>query len=120
MSEEIIRESIDLEFVLDNLDDDKELLAELAQVLTDELDNFTGSIEQAIESNDPEALAIASHTFKGALSNVGALKAQNLAYEMEKLAKDEKVSEAISTYDSLKAHIPTLKKSLELLTTFYS
>ena len=75
---------IDLEISLEAVDGDEEILKELATMFIDELPDTLNELEAVIASKDAEQIERRAHALKGAVSNFGAKKAVELAFEIEK------------------------------------
>jgi two-component system, sensor histidine kinase and response regulator len=74
----------DRSFLLQNLDGDEDLLGEIIRLyLRDYRDNVT-ALTDAVARGEPEAISIQAHTFKGMVSNFGALRLTAIAAGLER------------------------------------
>jgi HPt (histidine-containing phosphotransfer) domain-containing protein len=63
---------------------------ELLQMFEEEFEPRLQKIREAIENKDPRMLAEYGHSLKGSCGAIGALELRLLAFELEKLGKDER------------------------------
>ena len=110
---------VDAAQLLDRIDGDRALLAELVDLFRAEFPSYLRSAQQAIDQQDGNALRMAGHTLKGAFANLSATKAATLAGELEDLAKSFDASfdstRAQATLDHLAHEITNLMRALEAL-----
>ena len=76
--------SVDVIQLLDRLDDDRSLLAELLEIFRREYPDLVQAAQRSIDVQRPADLERAGHTLKGALGNLSATKASALAGEFGK------------------------------------
>ena len=108
-------DAYDRETALSRLDDDLELLTELAEVYLGEEPELARTLGEAIESCDAEAISRAAHKLKGAASNFCADPTVGLAEELEKIARAGELENAQEIYERLKAEYLKLNEALREL-----
>jgi HPt (histidine-containing phosphotransfer) domain-containing protein len=106
---------VDVAQLLDRIDGDRALLAELVDLFRAEFPGSLRAAQQAISQQDCNALRMAGHTLKGALANLSATKASTLAGELEAIGKSLDLTGAQATLDSLAHEIIHLMRALEAL-----
>ncbi|MEO1656508.1 MAG: PAS domain S-box protein [Pseudomonadota bacterium] len=74
-------------------DDDLELYAEVLRTYEDELRSVRDRLASATGAFDAAAIGNEAHSLKSSAGNVGALQLQQLAVEMDALAKDDRRSQ---------------------------
>src|SRR4051812_13803301 len=74
---------LETEAVLARVGHDLELYQELVSLFFDSYDEASDQITKAITSGDAALLAAVAHTMKGALANLGAARAQEVARKLE-------------------------------------
>ena len=87
---------------LDRVDNDKELLIELLQMMQDQYPSQISEIEAAVENKNAALLASTAHAIKSALGNLGAMRCYELAFALEKAGKSSALSEAKTILSDLK------------------
>jgi CheY-like chemotaxis protein/HPt (histidine-containing phosphotransfer) domain-containing protein len=78
-------EVFDRDEVLERIGGDRELLKELVTLFHADCWNLLAEIRDAVTREDCEALAMAAHTLKGAVSNFGAADAVEAAQKLESI-----------------------------------
>jgi CheY-like chemotaxis protein len=71
------------------VDGDRALLAELAEMLGEDLPRRLAALDDAIETRNSEALQQVAHTLKGAVSNFGVPGIRRLLVEVEQCAESQ-------------------------------
>lgn len=102
---------------LSRLDDDLELLSELAVVYLEEELELIASVGQAVSDRDAEAISRAAHKLKGAASNFCADPTTNLAMELETLGRSGELATAPGIWERLEAEAKKLSEALQKLAT---
>ena len=101
---------IDWEAALQAVDGDRPLFAEVIQIfLTSATDSLT-KLEEAIRTNQPDAVQRLSHTLKGELLALGATPASDLAWQLELNGKQNELAPALKTFDQLTSQIDSLRE----------
>jgi two-component system, sensor histidine kinase and response regulator len=107
--------SVDVTQLLDRIDDDRSLLAELIDIFRREYPENLQAAQRAIDARDPEELHRAGHTLKGALGNLAAGGASDLASELEALGRSGHVAGAQVILDKLVQELTRVMRALESL-----
>jgi two-component system sensor histidine kinase/response regulator len=84
--------SINVDELMERVDGDKELLAELAEIFRMEYPKQIRLAHEALAINDAAAVRRIGHSLKGALANLAATKASGLAASMEAMGKSGDLS----------------------------
>jgi signal transduction histidine kinase/CheY-like chemotaxis protein len=79
--------AFDRDELMERIDGDRELLSELVQVFREGLGPLIGELESAVAAGDPTRVQRAGHTLKGALLNLAAHPAAELAREIDDSAR---------------------------------
>ncbi|MBZ2168344.1 Hpt domain-containing protein [Marinobacter sp. F4216] len=104
---------------------DQEALAELQDVMDDEfgvlIETFLNDsreriegLRQALEGQDPEALAQMAHSFKGSCINMGAPRLGALCQIVEKAGKERRLDDVPATVDAIGAEFREVSGMLEI------
>ena len=107
--------SVDVIQLLDRLDDDRSLLAELLEIFRREYPDLVQAAQQSISALKPADLERAGHTLKGALGNLSATNASDLAGELERIGRSTDLTEAQTVLDRLVPELGCVIRSLESL-----
>jgi two-component system sensor histidine kinase/response regulator len=111
----VLNDSVEISQLLDRLDDDRTLLAELLQIFRREYPDNLRAAKQAIDAKRPTDLERAGHTLKGALANLSATKASAIAAELEIMARYTDLTGAQAVLDRLVLELGNVIRSLESL-----
>ena len=101
-------------------------LNELKQVMGDEfsllVETFTSdsvmrlqSIEEAVQSGDPDLIRRAAHSFKGSSSNMGADALTSLCRQLEDLGRHGQTEGAQQLFEQISSEYATVKEALSSL-----
>jgi len=74
---------VDIDAVMERLNGDSELLAEIVGIFLDRCSEATARIQRAIVSQDTKALEAGAHTLRGYLVSLYAERASEIALELE-------------------------------------
>jgi len=107
--------SIDVSQLLDRLDGDRALLAELVDLFRAEFPANLTAAQQAIHQQDANGLRSAAHALKGALANLSVIEASALASELEAIGKSLDLTRAQATLDRLAQETNNGMRALEAL-----
>jgi len=91
----------DKEFALEQAADDAELLEELLGIFRDSCANDLKQIKEGIDSNNPEIVAGAAHSIKGAAASLGILGIRDVAMSIETDARSGSITVAKNKYPFL-------------------
>ncbi len=103
----------DLESVLKQMGGDKALVTEVLQVFAQDASESASILKAAVENNNSLEVMRLAHGFKGVLGNMGAKKAMDLAYALEKAGKEGR-------FDLIPEMFATLEKEIALLIDYFS
>jgi signal transduction histidine kinase/DNA-binding response OmpR family regulator len=106
---------VDVNQLMDLLDDDRALLAELVELFRADYPNHLSAAQRAIEGQNFIELERAGHTLKGALGNLSAKQASTLASELEVMGRGRDITGAQETLDQLRIEIKRVASALEAL-----
>ena len=90
--------TIDMEELLEIMGGDDELLMECLEDFMGDYLEVLASIKGAIDAGDPSALNESAHAFKGTLKYLAAGEAADVAFQLERMGKDENLDGADETY----------------------
>ncbi len=110
MSENRMRPSevIDRASLLERVEGDQELLAEMINLFVDDAPNLLAAMREAMQKGDMLALERSAHSLKGAASNLSAQPATAAALQLEKDAKE-------ANAESAKASLVAVEKEMDRL-----
>ncbi|TWT80153.1 Signal transduction histidine-protein kinase BarA [Planctomycetes bacterium CA13] len=108
-------ESLDLEGVMKRVGNDKEFLATMLDIFREDYPKHLSEMRLAFSEHDPERIAKAAHTIKGSASNLGGLQVQNVASNIECLARQDELPEGTIAIAELETRIDQM---LDALSTF--
>lgn len=93
--------AIDFNCALDYCEGDVELLGELIRIFLDDMPEYQNRLRAAIIEKNPEALRRSAHAFKSPLVTLGLEKPLIEVVALEKLGRNDDLSEAVSHCDAL-------------------
>ena len=96
------------------------VLVEIALVLHDEAKQRIDEMEAALASDDSTGLRRAAHTLKGAASNYGAAAVVDVAEQIERDARDEKMTAARDALPALKENVAAMNAELSVFVQGHS
>jgi len=106
---------INPEEILALLGDDRALLRELVNLFLQEAPRMLARIQQALACGDSKELERAAHSLKGALGNLAAPAAYEVALRLETLGREGDLTGAEKAFATLEAEIGRLKPALATL-----
>jgi CheY-like chemotaxis protein len=101
--------------LLERLDGDRVFLAELTDLFRADYPRQIRVIRAAIQQNDALGVKQASHALKGALSNLAATQAREMAAELERLGGSGNLAPAQIVLGDLEKEIARTVESLDAL-----
>jgi CheY-like chemotaxis protein len=107
--------AVDGALLLDRIDGDLTLLAELVELFRAEHPVNLRALQQAIDAQNADGLSGAGHALKGALGNLSALAASSMAAELEAFGKARNFTQAQDTLDRLTLELGQVMLALEAL-----
>ena len=102
-----------LNYLLDLLDGDREMLKEMIQVFIDDMPSHIARISQSIQEANCDGLRRNAHAYKGSLSNFGAPDVTDLAFMLECAGKDQDLSKVSAIFDDLANQSEVMHDALE-------
>lgn len=108
--EEKNRPVFDLDKALETVDQDKEFLKELIDIFSSDYPQKLSQISQAIKEKDFKTLNEVAHGLKGASGNLFLTKVSELALELEKRGKENKIEGAEEIYQELKEELEKFRE----------
>jgi CheY-like chemotaxis protein len=103
---------LDWEGALSKLEGDEDFLRELAEMFLAQYPDLLGAVEEAIASEEGDALRRAAHALKGSAQVIGGKAAAETALQLENLGRAADWPEAMMTLDTLRADLAALKAAL--------
>ncbi len=105
----------DLAGALERVDQDRELLAEVAGMYLDDCPRLLTEIAQALRTREAGALQRAAHTLKGASSTVGGMQVAALALHLEQMGRSGETLGALAVWGLLSSASGRLVEALKSL-----
>ena len=109
-----IRPAFDRDVMLERLGGDEELLHDVLEVFLEESSNMMNEVRRAVAGGDPPDLQMAAHTIKGALLNISADPAGEVALELEKRGREGPMAGVDALLSDLEREITRLEQQLIL------
>ncbi len=103
---------INKEAIMERLNGDESLLAEISGLFIDHSPEMLDNIREAIEQRDRSALESAAHAFKGSVSNFFATAAVELALKLETMGRNNDMAGAREIFETLEEQVERLKSAL--------
>ena len=108
--------AIDLEEALEGVDDDMELLQDLAKLFLGDCPARMAALREAINAADGEEIRCTAHALKGAASNFGAQAVVDAASRLEEIGRGGDLGAAEASMSTIQEHMESLKLELTALT----
>jgi two-component system, sensor histidine kinase and response regulator len=112
---EVSDHSVNTDELLERLDGDRVFLAELTELFRVDYPRQIHLIREAIQQNDALGVKQASHALKGALSNLAASQAREVAANLERLGASGNLAPATIVLGDLEKEITRAVESLDAL-----
>ena len=103
---------LDLTAALARVDSDEELFREIAGVFLDTYPELLSNIQNAITSDDAQALERSAHALKGTVGNFNAASAYEASLALEKLGRAGNLEQAGQAYATLEVETERLCRAL--------
>ena len=103
---------VNLSRIQETSDGDLEFEQELIEMYLEDAREHLDALGTQIEQGDIELVRRSAHTLKGSSSNIGAIKMQEMALQMEQLV-------GANTLDDAKAHLSKMDEALQETDAFY-
>lgn len=110
------RAAIDCSVALAHVEDDRQLLAELATIFIEGYPRLLHEVRNSIALNDFPGLERAAHTLKGRLAFFGAQRARGQASDLETMGRTQDLTGARESLDVLDAEMKMILSEIESLT----
>lgn len=104
-----------LEEVLQRLDGDRDLLAEIAGIFVADAPAMVADVVAAIAAGDAAAVSRAAHRLKGSILTFGAPQAVAAALSLETNGRAGDLTTAAAEAERLREHVETLREALATL-----
>jgi PAS domain S-box-containing protein len=104
--------ALDRVATLAGVEGDSSLLAELATLFVDDYPRMLSSIREALDHQDPEALAVAAHAVKGSVANFAAPMAFDAALKLETMGRCGDLTRAHEACAALERALEQLAEAL--------
>ncbi len=111
-----IDSSIDVEELMERIDGDRTLLAELADIFREEYPRQIRMAQEALAANDAAAIRRIGHSLKGALANLAATDASGLAASVEAIGKSGDLSQLGGKLLEMQSTMDNVVQRLQSLT----
>ena len=103
---------IDWKAALEGVDDDRSLLAEVAQLFLSSTTTTLTGLGEAIRLSQPDVVQRLSHSLKGELLAIGAVATSEFAWQLEQCGSQHAFAEALPMLAQLSAQIELLRTPL--------
>lgn len=88
--------------------DTEEVDDELVEVFIEEIRRLTGELREGLANSDLEMVRMAAHSIKGMGGTMGLPEISVLGLEIENMAKEDRLSEALAPVEALANWMATL------------
>jgi len=113
--EPALGEAIGLDELLERVEGDRAFLSELAEIFRSDCPRQIESISDAIARQDSQSVKRTSHALKGALSNLAAGRAKDMAAALEHMASEGDLTAARPALLPLREELTRVVNSLDVL-----
>jgi len=110
-----VKPSVAADELLERIDGDRIFLAELLELFRGDYPELMRAAHEAVVAADTVALQRTGHALKGALANLGANPAADMAGDLEMMGGDGKLTHAFSKLSELAQELPRVIETLESL-----
>jgi CheY-like chemotaxis protein len=107
------RVAVHADELLERVGGDRELVAELLDLLRQYYPGQIETMRRAIARNDGKALEHAAHSMRGALGNLATINGAEIASELEKVGKSGHISHAHTMLTELEGELDRVVRQLE-------
>lgn len=104
---------VDFDAALTRVAGDEQMLRELAEIYLEESPGWLEKIETSITNDEPEGVFRAAHDIKGSTEVFRAESAVKAAKQLEKMGRDDDLSNADEAFGALKAELVWVRNALE-------
>ena len=106
---------IDIEQAMALVQGDLSLLRELAETFYKMYPTYLAEIDSAIKEQNSQKLEKSAHKFKGALKNFAALESVDIVFNLERIGRENSLSEASEEYQKLEQAVERFRQTLSSL-----
>lgn len=99
---------IDFPAVLERVEDDRDLLGELARLFLEELPERLSAIDEALDTHDAKGLEKVAHALKGSAGNLAAMTVFEAAKQLEHIGRTGDWSRGTEAFTALKQELERL------------
>ena len=100
------------DLMLERLGGDEELMREVVDLFVSECPGMLAETEKAVASADADLIKRAAHTLKGALLNIAAEPAADVARKLEQLGSREHLDETQGVLEDLRRCLDALQSEI--------
>jgi HPt (histidine-containing phosphotransfer) domain-containing protein len=104
---------LDVEGTLARFGGDRDLFAELAGFLLNDLPPLFNNLQQAVTTNDASSVRGAAHAVKGLVAGCGGVRATQVAQGIEDAGRDNDIAQAAALLEPLEKELQLLTKELK-------
>ncbi len=97
----------------DRLEGDLELASQLAEMFIDDANETIGLIRDRILEKDADGVMRAAHSLKGASANLSAIRLQKISADLEKAARQNRLSDAEEIFPLLESGMDDFEAELK-------
>ena len=101
---------LDVEVGVNRLAGDRELYEQILEIFFTEAERQIAQLEEAVANGEHRTVMQIAHSIKGAASNIGALRIQKVAFELEKIGNENRMGEAVDVFTQLKDEFQQIKE----------
>lgn len=112
-SSESPEEVVDFDEALNRVAGDEQMLRELAEIFLEESPGWVEKIETSIANGESEGVFRAAHDIKGSTEVFRAESATKAAKQLEKMGRNDDLSDADEAFGALKAELVWVRNALE-------
>jgi CheY-like chemotaxis protein/HPt (histidine-containing phosphotransfer) domain-containing protein len=105
-------QAVDFETLLARVENDTNLAEELVELYLDSSPRLLAEIESGVKQQNAATVRSAAHTLKGALQNLSADTAANVALQLEQLGRRGDLHDAASSLSALKHELERIQLEL--------
>jgi HPt (histidine-containing phosphotransfer) domain-containing protein len=102
---------LDLAGVLERVEGDKDLLLELMELFARDKQKQIELIRGGLQRGNGAELSSSAHAIKSALGNLGAMKAWDLAAQLERAGKEGRLSDAPGLFSALETSVDEFERT---------
>lgn len=106
---------LDAEELLEEVDNDREMLAQMFQIFESDAEERVSRIRAAIDAGDATTLMEEAHALKGGIGNFFADVPFETAYRLETMGKEGDMSDAARVCAELEGQLEVLKSAIRKL-----